>query len=196
MGVRRRLLHARDLRVAFLSAASVPYVGKEVVPDDDQGEFSINVKLLAHELTSGREFIKPLEQEVLGAGTAPETRGSRQALRVSMSRMTPLEERKISQQDMMRRALALLQKYRARDQRGGRHGLSGASAGFGAVRAHGQPVEPAHPGPDIDQLQTNTVALMGTIRTIRGVVDVDSNFEPTQPEPRINVARTRAADSA
>src|SRR6185295_19106963 len=36
--------------------------------------------------------------------------------------------------------------------------------------------------------------LMAKVRTIPGVVDVDSNFEPTQPEVRIAVDRVRAAD--
>ena len=49
-------------------------------------------------------------------------------------------------------------------------------------------------GPDIAQLQDYTVQLMDKLRPIRGVVDVDSNFEPTQPELRINVDRARAAD--
>ena len=35
---------------------------------------------------------------------------------------------------------------------------------------------------------------MEKVRTIEGVVDVDSNFEPTQPELRVNVNRARAAD--
>ncbi len=35
---------------------------------------------------------------------------------------------------------------------------------------------------------------MALVRTITGVVDVDSNFEPTQPEVRIMTDRARAAD--
>ena len=35
---------------------------------------------------------------------------------------------------------------------------------------------------------------MAKVREIPGVVDVDTNFEPTQPELRINVDRARAAD--
>ena len=35
---------------------------------------------------------------------------------------------------------------------------------------------------------------MDKVREIPGVVDVDTNFEPTQPELRINVDRARAAD--
>src|SRR5207237_7510128 len=39
-----------------------------------------------------------------------------------------------------------------------------------------------------------TVQLMDKIRTIRGVVDVDSSYEPTQPELQVAVDRARAAD--
>ena len=35
---------------------------------------------------------------------------------------------------------------------------------------------------------------MEKVRTINGVVDADSNFEPTQPELQITVDRARAAD--
>jgi HAE1 family hydrophobic/amphiphilic exporter-1 len=35
---------------------------------------------------------------------------------------------------------------------------------------------------------------MDKVRTIDGVVDVDTNFEPTQPELRVNINRARAAD--
>ena len=51
----------------MLSAAFLyPYVGKELVPDDDQGEFSINVRLprgTSYQRTE--EFIKPIEKDVL-----------------------------------------------------------------------------------------------------------------------------------
>ena len=55
-----------------LSAAFLyPRVGKELVPDDDQGEFSVNVRLprgTSYQRTE--EFIKPIEKEVLGAAGA------------------------------------------------------------------------------------------------------------------------------
>jgi HAE1 family hydrophobic/amphiphilic exporter-1 len=49
-------------------------------------------------------------------------------------------------------------------------------------------------GPDIDQLQNYTTQLIEKVRTINGVVDVDSNYEPTQPELQVTVDRARAAD--
>jgi HAE1 family hydrophobic/amphiphilic exporter-1 len=49
-------------------------------------------------------------------------------------------------------------------------------------------------GPEIEQLQRYVTELMAKVRTIPGVVDVDTNFEPTQQELRINTDRVRAAD--
>ena len=53
--------------VVGLSAALLyPYVGKELLPDDDQGEFSVNVRLprgTSYQRTE--EFIKPIEKDVL-----------------------------------------------------------------------------------------------------------------------------------
>jgi HAE1 family hydrophobic/amphiphilic exporter-1 len=49
-------------------------------------------------------------------------------------------------------------------------------------------------GPDIEQLQAYTVKLEESLRGMKGVADVSSNFEPTQPELRVAVDRARAAD--
>jgi HAE1 family hydrophobic/amphiphilic exporter-1 len=49
-------------------------------------------------------------------------------------------------------------------------------------------------GPDIEVLQEYVVALVDKVRTIPGVVDVNSNFEATAQELRIIVDRVRAAD--
>ena len=49
-------------------------------------------------------------------------------------------------------------------------------------------------GPDIEQLQIYVTDLMARLRTIPGLVDIDTNFEPTQQELRVNVDRARAAD--
>src|SRR5438093_9601872 len=52
--------------VVASAALLYPYVGKELVPDDDQGEFSVNVRLprgTSYQRTE--EFVKPIEKEVL-----------------------------------------------------------------------------------------------------------------------------------
>src|SRR5207244_10470103 len=81
--------------------------------------------------------------------------------------------------------------------------ISGASSGGGGGRGPGggpgggggfNKLNILIQGPDIEELQKYTVELMDRVRQIPGVVDVDTNFEPTQPELRINVDRARAAD--
>ena len=70
---------------------------------------------------------------------------------------------------------------------GGGPGGGGGGGGFNRLNILIQ-------GPDIQQLQEYTTQLLAKVREIPGVVDADTNFEPTQPELRINVDRARAAD--
>ena len=109
-----------------------PYVGKELVPDDDQGEFSINVRLprgTSYQRTE--EFIKPIEKEVLAL---PALQRVMQNVNSGFANfnimMVPLEERKISQQELMVRARQMLRKYQgARISVSGGTDISGASSG-------------------------------------------------------------------
>src|SRR5439155_14333211 len=171
-----------------------PKVGKELVPDDDQGEFTINVRLpTGTSYARTDEFMRPMEKEVLALPNLDRVlisvnsgSGSYQIV------MTPLEERTQSQQDLMRQARQLISKYKgARLSVSGSTQISGASAGRGGG---GNAVNIVVQGQDIEQLQTYTVALMDKISTIPGVVDTSTTFDATQPELRVDVDRARAAD--
>ncbi len=178
-------------------AASVvllyPYIGKELVPDDDQSEFSVNVKLpsgTSYQRTE--EYMKPMEDDLrklpdvgliftqVNTGNANFYVG-----------LKPLEDRKRSQNDIMRMARASLSKYKAaRTRISGGTDLSGASSGgYGGNR-----LQALIQGPDLDQLQAYTAQLMEKVKEIPGVADVDSNFDFTKPELRVNVDRARSAD--
>jgi HAE1 family hydrophobic/amphiphilic exporter-1 len=193
--------------VVVLSAAFLyPYVGKELVPDDDQGEFSINVRLprgTSYQRTE--EFIQPIEKDVLALPALQRVMQNVNSGFASFNiTMVPLEERKVSQQQLMIQARQMLRKYQgARISVSGGTDISGASTGGGGRGPGGggggggggfNRLNVLIQGPDIEQLQAYTVQLMDLVRTIPGVVDVDTNFEPTQPELRINIDRARAAD--
>jgi HAE1 family hydrophobic/amphiphilic exporter-1 len=193
--------------VVVASAAYLyPMVGKELVPDDDQGEFNINFRLpRGTSYPRTEEFIKPIEQEILAL---PFLSRVQQQVGAGQSNfnitMTPLEERNVSQQDMMRRVRTMLRKYQAdprvRVSVSGGTDISGASTsggggGYqGGGNGGGNRLQILIQGPDIDQLQMYTNQLVEKVRTINGVVDAYSNFEATQPELRITVDRVRAAD--
>lgn len=171
-------------------------VGKELVPDDDQSEFSVNVRL--PQGTSFRrtdEYIKPIEESLrkmrevqtvfatVNPGSANFYIG-----------LTPLEERDVSQQELMREARAFLSKYKeARISVSGGTDISGSSTG-GRGGGGANRVQLLIQGPDIEQLQAYVVELLEKVRTIPGIVDADTNFEATAPELRVRIDRTRAAD--
>jgi HAE1 family hydrophobic/amphiphilic exporter-1 len=194
--------------VVASAALLYPYVGKELVPDDDQGEFSINVRLprgTSYQRTE--EFIKPIEKEVLALPALHRVMQNVNSGFANFSiTMVPLEERDISQQELMIRARQMLRKYQGArisvsggtDISGASSGRGGGGGGYGGGGGGGgggfNRLNILIQGPDIEQLQQYTVQLIDKVREIPGVVDVDTNFEPTQPELRINVDRARAAD--
>jgi HAE1 family hydrophobic/amphiphilic exporter-1 len=200
--------------VMFLIAVGVtasavllyPRIGQELVPDDDQGEFNINVNLpKGTSLDRTVEYTKDIEDKVRNL---PEVQTVFTNISPGQANyfvgMTPLESRKLSQQELMRRARAMLQNgYRGNGVRISVQGgtdLSGASTAGGnnyqggGGGGGGNRLQMLIQGPDIDQLQNYVVELQGKIKTIPGIVDVGSNFELTQQELRVIVDRVRAAD--
>ncbi len=197
-------LHHRALMILIAAVVSIsaillfPRVGKELVPDDDQSEFSVNIKLpKGTSLDRTDQYVTDIERDLRAL---PEVQTVFTNVNFSNANvyvgMTPLESRKISQQDLMRRARMTLRRYPgARISVSGGTDLSGASsAGQRGGGGSSNRLYLLIQGPEIEQLQNYSTALMDKIRTIRGVVDVDTGFEATQPELRVNIDRARAAD--
>ncbi len=196
-------LHHRGAMLAIagavvLSAAALfPFVGKELVPDDDQSEFSVNVRLpRGTSFLRTDQYIQPIEADLrrmpevvsvltsVGAGNAN-----------FYVRLTDLGQRSMSQQDLMRQARMLMRRYPgARVGVSGGTDISGASSAGGRGGGGGNRLQIILQGPDIDQLVEYTSQLMPKMREIKGVVDVDRSYEPTQPELKIVTDRARAAD--
>jgi HAE1 family hydrophobic/amphiphilic exporter-1 len=210
------------LGIAGVVVASVvvlfPYVGKELVPDDDQSEFSVNVRLprgTSYQRTS--EYLGQIEGEIrqlLGKDCVSIMASISPASSNYYIQLASLDERhgsEHSQQALMAKTRRMLQKYRgARISVSGGTDISGASSaggrgGGGSTNRLNMIIQ----GPDMDELQNlayrgrdgnGTVvepaedSLLAKVREIPGVSDASSSFEPTQPEVRITVDRQRAAD--
>src|SRR6185369_11827454 len=195
--------------VAVTASAALiyPRIGQELVPDDDQGEFNVSINLpRGTSLDRTLEYTKDIEDMVR---KLPEVQTVFTSIQPGNANyfvgMTPLEKRKISQQDLMRRARAMLVgRYRGPGVRvniSGGTDLSGASSaggnsggGGGGNYSQGNRLQMALQGPDIDQLQVYIGQLITSVKTIPGIVEVNSNYEATQQELRIIVDRVRAAD--
>ena len=199
------------LLIAIAVTASVvllyPRLGRELVPDDDQGEFNVSMNLpRGTSMDRTVEYTKDLEGLIRSLPEIQTVFANLQPNNVNFFvTMTPLETRKISQQDLMRRARALIaSRYRESGVRFSVQGgtdLSGASTASGGGYyqgggggSQGNRLFLSVQGPDIDQLQEYVVALMQKMRTIPGVVDVQSGYEATQQELRVLIDRVRAAD--
>ncbi len=196
--------------VTLSAIALYPRLGQELVPDDDQSEFNVTVGLpRGTSLTRTMEYFKDAEDIVR---KLPEVQtvftNFNQGEANFFIGMTPLESRKLSQQELMRQARATLQRRYPGAQRiqvSGGTDLSGASSaggggnyngggGGGGYQQSGNRLQMLVQGPDIEQLQQYVIDLRSKIRSIKGVVDVTSNFEATQQELRVIVDRVRAAD--
>ena len=186
--------------VVVSAAFLYPYVGKELVPDDDQSEFSVNLRLprgTSFERTL--EYMTPIEGELraaLGTNLAAMMTSIDDGRGNYSVQLTPIEERTQSQQQLMQVARRTLSKYKnARISVSGGTDISGASSGGGG-RGGGSTnrLNMIVQGPDIEQLQLYANDLLARVREIDGVTDADSSFEATQPELRITVDRQRAAD--
>ena len=102
------------------------------MPDDDQGEFSVNVRLpRGTSYARTEEFVKPIEKEMLALRVRRDPTGEFSRVQQYVGNgngnfnitMKPLEERTMSQQEMMRRMRAhAAQVPGCADQRVGRHG--------------------------------------------------------------------------
>ena len=199
------------LLIAIAVTASVvllyPRLGRELVPDDDQGEFNVSMNLpRGTSMDRTVEYTKDLEGLIRSLPEIQTVFANLQPNNVNFFvTMTPLETRKISQQDLMRRARALIaSRYRESGVRFSVQGgtdLSGASTASGGGYyqgggggSQGNRLFLSVQGPDIDQLQEYVVALIQKMRTIPGVVDVQSGYEATQQELRVLIDRVRAAD--
>ena len=197
--------------VVTLSAALLyPRIGQELVPDDDQGEFQARINLpRGTSLDATQEYVKDVEDMLRGL---PEVQTVFTNINFSQAEyfvgMTPLESRTLSQQDLMRQTRAMLLRRfpgagtrasKVRVSVSGGTDISGASTASGGnngggYQNQGNRLFMAVMGPDLELLQAYVTDLKDRLRTIPGVVDVESNFEATQQELRIIVDRVRAAD--
>jgi HAE1 family hydrophobic/amphiphilic exporter-1 len=196
-------LHHRLIMLVIAAAVSIsavllfPRIGKELVPDDDQSEFGVNARLpKGTSFARTDEYAREIEAQIKNL---PEVQnifttinGNRVEIYVGM---TPLGSRSISQQAVMRQARAMLSRFSgARLSVTGGTDLAGASTTGGRGGGSTNRLYLLIQGREIEQLQIYITQLMAKARTIPGLVDVDTNFEATQPELRINIDRARAAD--
>ena len=177
-------------------------VGKNFLPVDDQAQFEINVRApegATLSSTSGlAERMAADVRKLPGVTDTLVTIGSGQQQIVNLAniyvKMSPIEERSVSQQDLMTRARnEILGKYLKEYPNQLRTSVNPVAAISGGGQRNAD-INFVVSGPDLDKLTKYSDNLIGKLKTLPDVVDIDSTLITGKPELRVVIDRARAAD--
>lgn len=171
------------------------FIGKNFVPVDDRSEFSISVRTPeGASLAATESVVERIARDMRGLPGVTNTLssvggGSRGAVNSASIyvKLSDLDQRSESQQQLMLRARTILQHY-PKDLRTS-VGAAGGSGGGGATD-----IQYSISGPDLGELRTYSGILEKQLRALPDVVDVDTSLVFGKPELRVEIERLRAAD--
>ena len=178
------------------------FVGKNFLPVDDQAQFEINVRspegsTLAATSTLAERIATDVRKLPGVIDTLTTIGGGQQELVNVASiyvKLVPIEERSITQQELMVRARTevlgkYLQQYPGQLRTSVQQVAAISGGGF-----RNADIQYVIGGPDLDQLTKYSEALLVKMKTIPDVVDADSTLITGKPELRVIIDRARAAD--
>src|SRR6266508_3838913 len=178
------------------------FVGKNFLPVDDQSQFEINVRApegsTLAATSSLAERISADIRKLPGATDTLTTIGGGAQEQVNVAsiyvKLQPLEERSISQSDLMVRARSeVLAKYLKEFPGQLRTSVQPVAAISGGGFRNAD-IQYVIGGPDLEKLTKYSEALLAKMKTIPDVVDADSSLVAGKPELRVVIVRARAAD--
>jgi HAE1 family hydrophobic/amphiphilic exporter-1 len=172
-------------------------VGKNFLPVDDQSQFEISVRstegsTIAATTTVVERIASDVRKMPGVTDTLVTVGGGQQEVVNTASiyvKLTDIEKRTASQDEMMGRARELLKRY-PKELRTSVQQVAAISGG-GQRNADVQYIVS---GPDLDKLNSYSVALLEKMKGIPDVVDADSSLISGKPELRVEIDRARAAD--
>src|SRR5258706_861344 len=176
-------------------------VGKNFLPVDDQAQFEINVRLPEGSTLSTTsalsERIAADMRKLPGVTDTLVTIGSGQQQIVNLAniyiKMSPVEERSVSQSDLMLRARSEIVGKYLKEVPQLRTSVNPVAAISGGGQRNAD-INFVVSGPDLDKLTQYSANLLAKLKTLPDVVDVDSTLVTGKPEVRVVIDRARAAD--
>ena len=178
------------------------FVGKNFLPVDDQSQFEINVRApegsTLAATSSLAERISADLRKLPGVTDTLTTIGGGAQEQVNVAsiyvKLQPLEERRVSQSDLMVRARSeVLAKYLKEFPGQLRTSVQQVAAISGGGFRNAD-IQYVIGGPDLEKLTKYSDALLQKMKTIPDVVDADSSLVTGKPELRVVIDRARAAD--
>jgi HAE1 family hydrophobic/amphiphilic exporter-1 len=178
------------------------FVGKNFLPVDDQSQFEINVRApegsTLAATSSLAERISADLRKLPGVSDTLTTIGGGAQEQVNVAsiyvKLQTLEERSVSQSDLMVRARSeVLAKYLKEFPGQLRTSVQQVAAISGGGFRNAD-IQYVIGGPDLEKLTKYSDALLQKMKTIPDVVDADSSLVTGKPELRVVIDRARAAD--
>src|SRR5215204_5935284 len=193
------------LACAIVIISIVPlfmFVGKNFLPVDDQAQFELNVRApegysLANTSTLAERIASDV-RKLPGVTDTLTTIGGGQQEQVNVAsiyvKLQPLEERSVSQSDLMVRSRSeILAKYQKEFPGQLRTSVQQVAAISGGGFRNAD-IQYVIGGPDLGKLTQYSNAFLEKMKTIPDVVDADSTLISGKPELRVEIDRARAAD--
>src|SRR5882672_2690418 len=178
------------------------FVGKNFLPVDDQSQFEINVRapegstlaatsVLAERISADVRKLPGVTDTLTTIGGGAQEQVNVASIYVKLQ---PLEERSVSQGDLMVRARSeVLAKYLKEFPGQLRTSVQPVAAISGGGFRNAD-IQYVIGGPDLDKLTKYSEALLARMKTIPDVVDADSSLVTGKPEVRVVIDRARAGD--
>lgn len=192
----RWVIVAISVVVVYSTGPLFSSMGKDFLPVDDQSYFEVTVRTPPGSSLEGTtQAIDTVEQELKklpGLKYLLTTVGADIQKRVDRGsiivQLVQPEERQFSQQQLMEQSRELLSKLPREMTLGVQ--LPALIQGGATDRDFMFFIQ----GPDLDQLEKYSKSIIGKLREVPGVVDLDSSYEPGKPEVRVDINRDKAAD--
>ena len=174
--------------------------GINFTPIEDESRFQISMRLpVGSSLAATQSLVDRVSRDVLrnlpgvlavqgNAGLTGGGQGGNNSGNVFV-RLKPIEERDVTQQELMVQARKLVQPYR----KSAVVSVQG-TGGLTFVGGRGAQIQYALVGPDLAKLDQYSAKGTAAMDQNPVLVDIDRSFQPGLPELRLNIDRKRAAD--
>ncbi|HEX4167681.1 MAG TPA: efflux RND transporter permease subunit [Bryobacteraceae bacterium] len=172
------------------------FVGKNFLPTDDQSQYNVLIRTpegtslaattqIAEQVAQQIRALPGVESTLMTAGSGSDASVNNASIYV---KLTDLEQRKLSQQDVMQRTRALLRTF----PQNVHTGVEAVST-IGGNQSNAD-VQYFIQGPELEKLSRYSDDLLAKMKQIPGVADADSTLRSGKPEVRLDIDRARAAD--
>ncbi|MEO8594761.1 MAG: efflux RND transporter permease subunit [Candidatus Solibacter sp.] len=172
------------------------FVGKNFLPQDDQSQYNVLIRApegtsiaattqLAERIATEIRGLPGVRHTLMTAGGSADKSVNNAAIYVSL---TNIEQRDVTQQQLMQRTRDLMKKYPPEIHTGVE-----LVSSVGGNQSNAE-IQYFIQGPDLAKLTTYSQALLTKMRANGALVDTDTTLRSGKPEVRLDIDRPRAAD--